>query len=139
MCLTSLVPTVLRGNPYGGFGLAVVVILTAVCIPTRERGNERVCAGGDVLISLVPTVLRGNPYGGFGLAVVVILSTVCIPTRERGNERGWAGWADYDVSDFSDSHGPPWESIRWFRISRGGDSEHGMHSHAGAWEREGLG
>ena len=41
MFLTSLVPTVLRGNPYGGFGLTKIVILCTVCIPTRERGNER--------------------------------------------------------------------------------------------------
>ena len=61
MFLTSLVPSVLRGNPYGGFGLAVVVILTTVCIPTRERGNESFRLAAMCLTSLVPSVLRGNP------------------------------------------------------------------------------
>jgi hypothetical protein len=39
---------------------------------------------------------------------------------------------------FSGSHAPAWEPIRVAKASRDAGAS-GLHSHAGAWERESLG
>ena len=93
-----------------------------VCIPTQERGNEKI----TLPLSLFPCSRVGTRNGQ---------RNVCIPTQERGNEKITLPLSLFPCSRVGTRNGqrnvciPTQErGTRTVSVC--------MHSHAGAWERE---